>query len=41
MSDVVEDSFLVQHVFEPTRQNKILDLVFSSEKDMVEDRKII
>ena len=35
--DIMTDSFLVQHVLEPTRQNNVLDLVFSSEKDMIDN----
>jgi hypothetical protein len=35
--EAVTDSFLTQHVKEATRGNNILDLVFSSEPDMVED----
>ena len=35
--DLTQDCFLIQHVFKPTRYDNILDLVLSSEEDMVED----
>ena len=38
--DLVNDSFLIQNVFEPTRDENILDLVFCSEIGMVEDMKV-
>jgi len=36
----IQDTFLFQHVMEPTRNNNILDLIFSSELDMIEDLEI-
>ena len=36
-SDMINDSFLVQHVDKPTRDDNILDLEFSLELGMVED----
>ena len=33
----INDNFLVQHVDEPTRENNILDLVFTSEENMIEN----
>lgn len=38
--NLVQDCFLVQHVLEPTRENNVLDLVFSSEESMVENVKV-
>ena len=31
----MEESFLTQHVTVPTRENSVLDLIFSSEPDLV------
>jgi len=36
----IQDTFLFQHVMEPTRNNNILDIIFSSELDMIEDLEI-
>ena len=38
--DLIQDSFLFQHVNVPTRSDSILDLVFSSELDMVKDLNV-
>jgi hypothetical protein len=38
--DLILDSYLIQHVNEPTRENNILDLVFTSESSMVENLEI-
>ncbi len=38
---MTQDSFLIQHVDFPTRDNNILDLVFSTEKNMVESVDVI
>ena len=35
--DLTQDCFLIQHVLKPTRYDNILDLVLSSEGNMVED----
>ena len=35
--ELIDDCYLHQHVTEPTRYDNILDLVFSSEADMIED----
>ena len=35
--ELIDDCYLHQHVREPTRYDNILDLVFSSEADMIED----
>ena len=35
--DFTQDCFLIQHVLKPTRYDNILDLVLSSEENMVED----
>ena len=35
--DLTQDCFLIQHVLKPTRYDNILDLVLSSEENMVED----
>jgi len=37
--DLIQDCFLIQHVSEPTRGGNILDLVFTSEDNMVENLK--
>ena len=39
--DLLQDNYLSQHVNVPTRGNNILDLVISSEANMVEDLKVI
>ena len=33
----INDSFLIQHVDEPTRENNILDLVLTSEENIIEN----
>lgn len=38
--DVVNDCFLTQHVEEATRDDNILDLVFSSEEEMIQDVEV-
>jgi len=35
--EVVEDCFLTQHVMQPTRDNAVLDLIFSRDPDLVSD----
>jgi len=39
--DCIEDVFLTQHVMHPTRGNSILDLVFTSEPDMVDTVSVL
>jgi len=39
--DLLQDNYLTQHLNVPTRRNNILDLVISSEANMVEDLKVI
>ena len=39
--DLVLDSFLIQHVAEPTREKNILDLILTSEHNMVEHLEVI
>ena len=34
---LVQDNFLTQHVFEPTRAARVLDIVLSSQKDFAEN----
>ena len=36
----INDNFLIQHVDEPTRKNNILDLVFTSEENMIENLSV-
>ena len=38
--NLVQDSFLTQHVFEPTRGENMLDIVLSSQKEFVDNAKI-
>ena len=38
--DMINDLFLIQNVNTPTRGDKILDLVLSSEKALVNDMEI-
>jgi endonuclease/exonuclease/phosphatase (EEP) superfamily protein YafD len=38
--DCVNDCFWFQHVLEPTRGENVLDLVFSSEEEMVQDVEV-
>ena len=35
--DLVQDCFLFQHVKGPTRENNILDLIFSTEENALSD----
>ena len=37
---LVHDSFLTQHVLEPTRGDNVLDIVLSSQKELVHNIKI-
>ena len=37
---LVQDSFLTQHVLEPTRGENVLDIVLSSQKELVGNVKI-
>ena len=37
---LVQDSFLTQHVLEPTRGENVLDIVLSSQKEFVDNVKI-
>ena len=37
---LVQDSFLTQHVLEPTRGENVLDIVLSSQKECVDNVKI-
>ena len=37
---LIEDSFLTQHVLEPTRGDNVLDIVLSSQKELVDNLKI-
>ena len=37
---LVQDNFLTQHVFEPTRATRVLDIVLSSQKEFVDNVKI-
>ena len=37
---LIQDSFLPQHVLEPTRGDNVLDIVFSSQKELVDNGKI-
>ena len=34
---LIQDSFLTQHVLEPTRGDNVLDLVVSSQNDLVDN----
>jgi hypothetical protein len=38
--NLVQDSFLTQHVLEPTRGENMLDIVLSSQKEFVDNVKI-
>ena len=38
---LIQDSFLTQHVLEPTRGENVLDIVLSSQKELVDNVKII
>ena len=37
---LVQDNFLTQHVLEPTRTTRVLDIVLSSQKELVDNVKI-
>ena len=37
---LIQDSFLTQHVLEPTRGENVLDIVSSSQKELVDNVKI-
>ena len=37
---LVQDNFLTQHVLEPTRATRILDIVLSSHKELVDNVEI-
>ena len=36
---LIQDNFLIQHVLEPTRGGRVLDLVLSSQKEFVDNVK--
>ena len=38
---LIQDSFLTQHVLEPTRGENVLDIVLSSQKEVVDNVKIL
>ena len=38
---LIQDSFLTQHVLEPTRGENVLDIVLSSQKELVDNVKIL
>ncbi len=38
--EMAEDAFLTQIVTQPTRENNIIDLVFTSDPDLVRDLKV-
>ena len=37
---LIQDSFLTQHVLEPTREENVLDIVLSSQHELLENVKI-
>ena len=37
---LIQDNFLTQHVLEPTRGARVLDLVLSSQKELIDNVKI-
>ena len=37
---LIQESFLTQHVLEPTRGENVLDIVLSSQKELVDNVKI-
>ena len=37
---LVQDSFLTQHVLEPTRGENVLDIVLSSQKELIDNIRI-
>ena len=37
---LVQDNFLAQHVLEPTRATRVLDIVLSSQKELIDNIKI-
>ena len=38
---LIQDSFLTQHVLKPTRGENVLDIVLSSQKELVDNVKIV
>ena len=38
---LIQDSFLTQHVLEPTRGENVLDIVLSSQKELVDNVKLL
>jgi len=38
--EIVQDTFLVQHVLSPTRGDNVLDLVLSSEEGMIKELEV-
>ena len=40
LMSLIQDNFLIQHVLEPTRGGRVLDLVLSSQKEFVDNVKI-
>ena len=38
--NLVQDSFLIQHVLEPTRGENVLDIVLSSQKEFIDNVRI-
>ena len=39
--ECIDDNFYIQHVLQPTRDDSILDLVFSLESDLISDMRVI
>ena len=37
---LIQENFLTQHVLEPTREENVLDIVLSSQKELVDNVKI-
>ena len=37
---LIQDSFLTQHVLEPSRGDNVLDIILSSQKELVDNAKI-
>ena len=37
---LIQDNFLTQHVLEPTRATRVLDIVLSSQKELVDNVEI-
>ena len=38
---LIQDSFLTQHLLEPTREGNVIDIVLSSQKELVNNVKIL